>query len=531
MCPPVIRLLAVPVFALGFLCGLAVSPAMAITFGNVITVNSLADAAANDGQCTLREAITAANTDTPSGAAAGECTAGSATGRDSIEIPVNGTVTLTSALPSIASDVLIAGATTASGAPLVTVNGAGVARVFDIASGSVTLADLNITGGQAGAGGAIANQGDLFLTLSTVSGSTAASGGGIYNAGSLELFIVTVSGNSATGGPASGGGIYNDGTLTVGRSTFSGNTAATGGGILNLGTATITNTTISGNTSTFSGGGIFSGASAQLTVTNATITGNTHGSGGGAIHAENGGIATVVNTILVGNGIPDYVLSAGSPLPVTSIAALPAGKTLADVLVPGGPADNGNLTKTIALSLVAGNPAIDAGTASARAAFPVSGFDQRHEPRPVACDIGAYEVQPPIVAAHVNVSVAVSPPAPTVVTYTLPTAADEQGGVLGVNCNPPSGSTFAVGTTTVTCTATDAVGHTAVRTFNVIVSAIAAPSPPAPTLPNGATAAGRASAPSPQTLLGLVLVLLALLSLIGLVALGRRSGRGSKETG
>src|SRR4051794_3140538 len=43
-----------------------------------ITVNSTADVAANDGQCTLREAIIAANTNTASGAAAGECVAGQA---------------------------------------------------------------------------------------------------------------------------------------------------------------------------------------------------------------------------------------------------------------------------------------------------------------------------------------------------------------------------------------------------------------------------------------------------------------------
>jgi len=63
------------------------------------------------------------------------------------------------------------------------------------------------------------------------------------------------------------------------------------------------------------------------------------------------------------------------------------------------------------------------------------------------------------VAPHPDVKVAVSPPAPTIVTYTLPTAADEQGGVLAVTCLPASGSTFGVGSTTVTCTATNA-GHT-----------------------------------------------------------------------
>jgi CSLREA domain-containing protein len=43
-----------------------------------IAVNSTGDAAANDGTCTLREAITSANTNAPSGALAQECAAGAA---------------------------------------------------------------------------------------------------------------------------------------------------------------------------------------------------------------------------------------------------------------------------------------------------------------------------------------------------------------------------------------------------------------------------------------------------------------------
>src|SRR5207248_1479276 len=43
-----------------------------------ITVNSLSDVTnSSDGLCTLREAIAAANTNTASGAVAGECVAGS----------------------------------------------------------------------------------------------------------------------------------------------------------------------------------------------------------------------------------------------------------------------------------------------------------------------------------------------------------------------------------------------------------------------------------------------------------------------
>lgn len=55
-----------------------------------ITVNSLGDSAANDGACTLREAIIAANTDASSGAMAGECAAGS--GSDAISFSVAGVI-------------------------------------------------------------------------------------------------------------------------------------------------------------------------------------------------------------------------------------------------------------------------------------------------------------------------------------------------------------------------------------------------------------------------------------------------------
>src|SRR6266699_3278138 len=76
-------------------------------FGNTITVNSTADVAiSNDGLCTLREAITAANTNTASGVTAGECAAGGS-GSDTITFTITGTINLASALPDIASDMAI----------------------------------------------------------------------------------------------------------------------------------------------------------------------------------------------------------------------------------------------------------------------------------------------------------------------------------------------------------------------------------------------------------------------------------------
>lgn len=84
-----------------------------------ITVNSKADIAADDGECTLREAITSANTDTASGATPGECVAGS--GSDTINFAITGTASFTNggqdgysihlltALPDIDSQITING--------------------------------------------------------------------------------------------------------------------------------------------------------------------------------------------------------------------------------------------------------------------------------------------------------------------------------------------------------------------------------------------------------------------------------------
>ena len=86
-----------------------------------ITVNSTLDVANNsDGKCTLREAITAANSDTASGGPAGECAAGS--GTDSIHFAIPGsdpgcdgsgvcTIKPTSDLPVIQTPLTIDGYT------------------------------------------------------------------------------------------------------------------------------------------------------------------------------------------------------------------------------------------------------------------------------------------------------------------------------------------------------------------------------------------------------------------------------------
>lgn len=72
-----------------------------------IVVNSSADVVSNDGVCTLREAITNANSDSQLFATAGECAAGS--GADTITFADDYTITLTAGLPTTSSNITISG--------------------------------------------------------------------------------------------------------------------------------------------------------------------------------------------------------------------------------------------------------------------------------------------------------------------------------------------------------------------------------------------------------------------------------------
>lgn len=73
-----------------------------------------------------------------------------------------------------------------------------------------------------------------------------------------------------------------------------------------------------------------------------------------------------------------------------------------------------------------------------------------------------------------DIAVEATGPSGAPVTYAAPTATDAVG-VTEESCSPASGTTFALGTTTVTCTAADAAGNRASGTFTVTVQDTTAP--------------------------------------------------------
>ena len=74
----------------------------------------------------------------------------------------------------------------------------------------------------------------------------------------------------------------------------------------------------------------------------------------------------------------------------------------------------------------------------------------------------------PVIASHANVRVRATGGRGAVVPYTTPTTTDAVDGAGVATCVPASGSLFAPGDTTVTCTATDAHGNVATPTTFVV---------------------------------------------------------------
>ena len=89
-----------------------------------------------------------------------------------------------------------------------------------------------------------------------------------------------------------------------------------------------------------------------------------------------------------------------------------------------------------------------------------------------------------------NIIAEAAGPSGVAVTYTA-TSTDLVDGGVSVTCAPASGSTFALGTTTVNCTATDAHGNTVSASFTVTVRDTTPPTPNVASLP---PASGQCSA-------------------------------------
>jgi len=78
----------------------------------------------------------------------------------------------------------------------------------------------------------------------------------------------------------------------------------------------------------------------------------------------------------------------------------------------------------------------------------------------------------PTIDAHDDIVVTTNDPTGALVTFDEPSATDVADADVAVDCDPPSGDQFGLGTTTVTCTATDDSGNSASTAFVVTVDLV-----------------------------------------------------------
>src|SRR5262249_6344939 len=84
------------------------------------------------------------------------------------------------------------------------------------------------------------------------------------------------------------------------------------------------------------------------------------------------------------------------------------------------------------------------------------------------------DTTPPTITCPSNINTPEDPPGSgqAIVSWPTPAAADNCTQEVSVTCNPPSGSTFNTGVSTVTCTATDASNNSSSCTFTVTVATV-----------------------------------------------------------
>lgn len=363
-----------------------------------------------NGNCTLREAVIAANEDRVVDA----CPAGA--GADLIELGP-GTYTLAIAGADengsltgdldVFGDVVIRGA----GAGATTIDAGQLDRAFDIGSASARLERLTIRRGKIGTcpftGAGIRHAaGDLTLSEVIVedSGNWWSSGcdgvgGGLYVSPGATTHLVssTLRENQATNG--GGAFVEQTGTLELVRSAiFDNTTHKRGGGIEVRGTLDATNSTIGSNSSFWYWhptsiyrypGGLVAYGTGHVTLDHVTITGNSEGD----LYADVGSTIELRATIIGFKCSGDLtgVQSLGYNLVGYQTCNLDQPTDLQNTPALLGEAVFGDLPPFY--EPLAGSPPVDAaGTDGCPAT------DQRGVARPqgTACDIGAVEYAPPV---------------------------------------------------------------------------------------------------------------------------------------
>jgi CSLREA domain-containing protein len=349
------RLRSFAVFVILAALSFPASPRAANAAGITITVTTTEDELTSNGQCSLREAIRAANTDT----AVDACGAGS--GPDTIRLS-NGLYTLSTIGQDedagmtgdldVRADLTITGVTSDT----TIIDGGHLDRVLHVLGAPmVQIEHLTVQHGGGGSsfpdappisyGGGIANTGTLVIRDSTISNNFVFSdysdenppvnsfGAGISNSGRLVVINSRIHSNMSRaedvsqpgGGIANtgdatisnssiennfGSGIDNRGTLAITKSIIASNRGRTGAGVSNRGSLSVAESVFSDN-STYSDfgagtGGAIKNHSGNIIIVRSRFSNNSAGIGGDidqdCFFCKNVGRITITDSIFAGGG-------------------------------------------------------------------------------------------------------------------------------------------------------------------------------------------------------------------------------------
>jgi len=402
--------------------------------GTDFAADGVCETTAGNGICTLRAAIQETN---------------SMAGRQTILIPQNVTITLTSNMVNLTDDVHIAGESQTTSI----ISGASTYRLFNSGTNGLTisLTRLNLRETTRAADGAALRMVGGTLTvrectfLNNSATGTTSSGGAIWVSDSFNTIPTNVAiydslfqGNSASDNAAEGGGaISADATsLVIDGTSFKSNlqthAAGAGGAVIIFGgnnsisnslflandssfssgaiiifdgSTDFSNVTFSGNTSVDNGAAVSLINNSTSTFTNCTFYGNETSAGAnpiGGILINGPGTSTIVNTIFEGNlnagSVSDCAAGGGGAFTSLGSNLTDTDGTNCPLLDPTdiirssaglmGLADNGGETHTHAIDNL--SSAYDAG---ADASCPDTDARGIARPQGISCDIGAFELE------------------------------------------------------------------------------------------------------------------------------------------
>lgn len=159
-----------------------------------------------------------------------------------------------------------------------------------------------------------------------------------------------------------------------------------------------------------------------------------------------------------------------------------------------------NYTPPTATDLVDGTVSVTCDPAP-KSTFPIglttvtcTATDSHGNPGKTTFSVTVQDASAPVVTVPASEIIEANGPEGSKVTYPAATAVDQFGTPLPVSCEPPAGSLFPIGTTTVVCTAKDALGHTGQASFTITVEDT---TPPVLTVPCNLTI--ESASPVPAT--------------------------------